>query len=109
MFRNALQPWHLVTVGLVIAVVFGSKKLPDTARALGKSLRILKSEARAMRAEDAASTQGAPSTEADAPTPPATHALPAEPRGADATPTPPPGEAAPAGDRGRQGLAPSKP
>jgi sec-independent protein translocase protein TatA len=30
-------------------VLFGSKKLPDTARALGKSMRILKSETSAMK------------------------------------------------------------
>ncbi|MGV9567728.1 Sec-independent protein translocase subunit TatA, partial [Streptomyces sp. NPDC003480] len=45
MFRNALEPWHLVLLVLVIVLVFGSKKLPDMARSLGKSARILKSEA----------------------------------------------------------------
>jgi len=52
-FRNALEPWHLLILVLVIIVVFGSKKLPDSARALGKSLRILKSETRAMKDENA--------------------------------------------------------
>jgi sec-independent protein translocase protein TatA len=37
-------------------VLFGSKKLPDTARALGKSMRILKSEAKAMKGENATGT-----------------------------------------------------
>ncbi|MGY0020361.1 Sec-independent protein translocase subunit TatA [Streptomyces sp. cg35] len=54
MFRNALEPWHLLILGLVIILVFGSKKLPDTARSLGKSLRILKSETQAMKEENAA-------------------------------------------------------
>ncbi|MEV4438915.1 Sec-independent protein translocase subunit TatA [Streptomyces sp. NPDC049577] len=49
MLRNALEPWHLLVVVLVVVVLFGSKKLPDTARALGKSMRILKSEAKAMK------------------------------------------------------------
>lgn len=49
MLRNALEPWHLLILGLVIIVVFGSKKLPDTARSLGRSLRILKSETKAMK------------------------------------------------------------
>lgn len=75
MFRNALQPWHLLMVGVVIALVFGSKKLPDTARALGKSLRILKSEARAMREEDATHS----------PTDPTRHTRPDQPA---STPTP---------------------
>ncbi|MEU6596592.1 twin-arginine translocase TatA/TatE family subunit [Streptomyces flaveolus] len=33
-------------------LLFGSRKLPDTARALGKSMRILKSEAKAMKEEE---------------------------------------------------------
>ncbi|MFF4181990.1 Sec-independent protein translocase subunit TatA [Streptomyces sp. NPDC001691] len=47
--RNGLEPWHLLIVAVVLILLFGSKKLPDTARALGKSLRILKSETKAMR------------------------------------------------------------
>ncbi|MEW2491474.1 Sec-independent protein translocase subunit TatA [Streptomyces sp. NPDC048411] len=53
MLRNGLEPWHLLIVAVVLIVLFGSKKLPDTARALGKSLRILKSEAKAMKETDA--------------------------------------------------------
>ncbi|MFJ9823896.1 Sec-independent protein translocase subunit TatA [Streptomyces sp. NPDC101160] len=55
MLRNALEPWHLLLVALAFILLFGSKKLPDTARSLGKSLRILKSETRAMR-EDGTTT-----------------------------------------------------
>ncbi|MEW2220226.1 Sec-independent protein translocase subunit TatA [Streptomyces sp. NPDC006990] len=51
--RNGLEPWHLVVVALVAMLVFGSKRLPDAARSLGTSLRILKSEARALRQESA--------------------------------------------------------
>ncbi|MFH9201955.1 Sec-independent protein translocase subunit TatA [Streptomyces anulatus] len=51
MLRNGLEPWHLLILAVIVIVVFGSKKLPDTARALGKSLRILKSEAKAMKDE----------------------------------------------------------
>lgn len=52
MLRNALQPWHLVVLLVVCLIVFGSKKLPEMARSLGKSARILKAESRAMRGED---------------------------------------------------------
>ncbi|WP_069174206.1 Sec-independent protein translocase subunit TatA [Streptomyces griseus] len=51
MFANALHPWHLLLVALAFILLFGSKKLPDAARALGTSMRILKSEAEAMKAE----------------------------------------------------------
>jgi sec-independent protein translocase protein TatA len=53
MLRNGLEPWHLLIVAIVVIMMFGAKKLPDTARALGKSMRILKSEASAMREESA--------------------------------------------------------
>jgi sec-independent protein translocase protein TatA len=56
MFANALHPWHLLIVALVIILLFGSKKLPETARGLGKSMRILKSEAKAMKDDDAPPT-----------------------------------------------------
>ncbi|MGW2031505.1 Sec-independent protein translocase subunit TatA [Streptomyces spinosus] len=53
MFRNALEPWHLLVLVAVVIMIFGSKRLPDTARALGRSLRILKSETEALRDDDA--------------------------------------------------------
>lgn len=41
---NALQPWHIVLVVVVFLILFGSRKLPDAARGLGRSMRIFKSE-----------------------------------------------------------------
>lgn len=61
MFRNALEPWHLLILVAVVILIFGSKKLPDTARALGKSMRILKSETKAMK-DDGASNEPRPET-----------------------------------------------
>ncbi|MBV2354132.1 Sec-independent protein translocase subunit TatA [Streptomyces sp. J2-1] len=52
MFRNGLEPWHLLIVAAVIILLFGAKKLPDLARGLGKSMRILKSETKAMKDEN---------------------------------------------------------
>lgn len=52
MLRNGLEPWHLIVVAIVVIVLFGSKKLPEAARGLGKSMRILKSEAKAMKTDD---------------------------------------------------------
>ena len=51
MLRNAVQPWHLIVVRVCL-LVFGSKRLPGMARSLGRSMRILKSEARALRSEE---------------------------------------------------------
>lgn len=38
------SPWKILIIAVVVLVLFGSKKLPDAARSLGKSMRILKSE-----------------------------------------------------------------
>lgn len=46
-----LRPMEIVLIVLVILLLFGAKKLPDMARSLGKSARILKSEAKAMKKE----------------------------------------------------------
>ena len=44
--------WELVLVLLVVLVVFGSKRLPDSARALGRSLRIFKAETKGLRSDE---------------------------------------------------------
>ncbi|MER7582700.1 Sec-independent protein translocase subunit TatA [Kitasatospora sp. NPDC097691] len=41
----------IVVIVVLAIVLFGAKRLPEVARSLGKSLRILKSEARAMRTD----------------------------------------------------------
>ena len=43
---GALSPWHWAILILVLVLLFGSKRLPDAARSLGKSMRIFKSEVR---------------------------------------------------------------
>lgn len=38
------EPTHILLVLLVLILLFGAKRLPDSARSLAKSLRIFKSE-----------------------------------------------------------------
>jgi TatA/E family protein of Tat protein translocase len=38
------EPSHILLLILVLVVLFGAKKLPESARSLGKSLRIFKEE-----------------------------------------------------------------
>ena len=64
MLRNGLEPWHLLIVVIFFLLLFGSKKLPDAARGLGKSMRILKSEAKAMKEDGAAPSTAAPAENA---------------------------------------------
>ncbi|MGW9048103.1 Sec-independent protein translocase subunit TatA [Streptomyces lydicus] len=62
MLRNAFEPWHLILIIAVLVLLFGSKKLPDMARGLGRSMRILKSEAKALKDDQPAEAPRAEST-----------------------------------------------
>jgi sec-independent protein translocase protein TatA len=46
------SPWKILIVAVVLIVLFGSKKLPDAARSLGKSMRILKTEVSDLHGHD---------------------------------------------------------
>lgn len=50
--RGLFEGWHLVVLLLVIVVLFGAKRLPDASRAVGRSLKIFKSEIKELNAGD---------------------------------------------------------
>ncbi|MFJ5309495.1 Sec-independent protein translocase subunit TatA [Streptomyces sp. NPDC088350] len=54
---------EIILILVVIVLLFGAKKLPDMARSLGKSARILKSEAKAMKEEGNSTPAGPPNTD----------------------------------------------
>jgi TatA/E family protein of Tat protein translocase len=45
------EPSHILLLLLVLVILFGAKRLPDSARSLGKSMRIFKSEMKEMKDE----------------------------------------------------------
>jgi TatA/E family protein of Tat protein translocase len=49
-----LGPKEIVILLIVVLVLFGAKRLPDSARNLGRSMRIFKSEMKEMKADDSA-------------------------------------------------------
>lgn len=49
---NGLRPWHIAVLVVVLVLLFGAKKLPDAARGLGRSLRIIKAETKTLRDGD---------------------------------------------------------
>lgn len=60
-----IGPQQLLIVAIIFIVLFGAKKLPETAKGLAQSLRVFKKE---LRPEDEAKTEGneqiaAPTTE----------------------------------------------
>ncbi len=67
-----LEKPGVVIVLLVALVVFGSKRLPDSARALGRSMRILKAEAKGLREDDVVVAPPAIAPPATVVAPPAT-------------------------------------
>jgi sec-independent protein translocase protein TatA len=52
MFSGGLSWWHWMIILAVFILLFGAKKLPEAARGVGRSLRILKSEVSAMHEDD---------------------------------------------------------
>lgn len=49
MFEN--RALEILIIAAVVLLLFGAKRLPETARGLGKSLRIFKSEVNAMKTD----------------------------------------------------------
>lgn len=49
---NLPQGFELFAILAVLVLLFGSKKLPDAARSLGRSMRIFKSETKGLRSDD---------------------------------------------------------
>ncbi|MEV6815008.1 Sec-independent protein translocase TatA [Micromonospora craterilacus] len=49
---GALKPWHIAVLVVVLILLFGAKRLPDAARSLGRSLRIIKAETKSLADDD---------------------------------------------------------
>ena len=43
---------EIIVLLVVVLVLFGAKRLPDSARSLGRSMRIFKSEMKEIKADD---------------------------------------------------------
>jgi sec-independent protein translocase protein TatA len=64
---------EIAIIAVVVLVLFGSKKLPDAARSLGRSMRIMKTEIKGLHEEapDAAKSDAPASAPAELTAPPA--------------------------------------
>ena len=92
---GALSPTHWLIIIGVLVVLFGAKRLPDAARSLGRSARILKAEVKDMNPDTTTTTTG---TDTDNPPggppavlPPATSTTD-EASASSASPTPTPSD-----------------
>ncbi len=46
------EPSHILILLIVVLVLFGAKRLPDSARSLGRSMRIFKSEMKELNTDE---------------------------------------------------------
>ncbi len=53
-----LRPIEIILILVVVLLLFGAKRLPDAARGLGRSMRILKAETKGLRDDDGPAETG---------------------------------------------------
>ncbi len=46
------NPYIILTILILFIVLFGAKRLPDSARSLGRSMRIFKTELKEMNSDE---------------------------------------------------------
>jgi sec-independent protein translocase protein TatA len=61
------SPWKIAIIAILIIVLFGYRKLPEAARSLGKSMRILKTEVQGMHDDNESQTTFSTATPTAAP------------------------------------------
>jgi len=74
------SPWKILIVAIVVIVFFGSKKLPEAARSLGNSMRILKNEVQGRNEDEPAARITTTVQSAAAPAQPPAPATTADPQ-----------------------------
>lgn len=73
---------ELIIIAVVIILLFGAKKLPDMARSLGRSAKILKAETKGLREDDDTNQQSTTATQQQPVQPAPPQLPPAQPQAA---------------------------
>jgi sec-independent protein translocase protein TatA len=73
---DAFAPWHIIILLVVFVLLFGARKLPDSARSLGQAMRIFKAETKGLH-HDEDGQDAVPGPQAKAAVPATTPAEPA--------------------------------
>jgi sec-independent protein translocase protein TatA len=80
---GALKPWHIFVLVAVLVLLFGAKRLPDAARGLGRSMRILKAETKGLAEDDVQAKSEAQAGRAPIEGQPVAPAQPPQPKNVD--------------------------
>ena len=72
---DAFAPWHIIILLVVFVLLFGARKLPDSARSLGQAMRIFKAETKGLH-HDEDGQDAVPGPQAKAAVPATTPAQP---------------------------------
>jgi len=64
MFDHGLGGWEIIAILVLFMVLFGAKRLPESARSLGRSMRIFKSEVKGLHDDDAQPARVTPQPDA---------------------------------------------
>lgn len=51
-FVGAFKPWHIIVLVVVFVLLFGASKLPEIAKNVGKSAKVLKKEMKELTDEE---------------------------------------------------------
>ena len=49
---DALAPWHIIILVVVLVVLFGARRLPGAAQSLGQSMHIFKNSVQGLHTDD---------------------------------------------------------
>jgi sec-independent protein translocase protein TatA len=75
---DALAPWHIIILVIVLVLLFGARRLPGAAQSLGQSMHIFKKSVQGLNPDDQTTAANPPASAAWNP-PPTASALSAPP------------------------------
>jgi sec-independent protein translocase protein TatA len=76
---DALAPWHIIILVIVLVLLFGARRLPGAAQSLGQSMHIFKKSVQGLNPDSTPAPWAAPTDQATAANPPEAAALAAAP------------------------------
>jgi sec-independent protein translocase protein TatA len=79
---DAFAPWHIIILLVVFVLLFGARKLPDSARSLGQAMRIFKAETKGLHNDEDGKKDALPAQQPAAAVPAPAPAQPAAPTAA---------------------------